>query len=102
MVIPLPEPEKLSSFKEDLQAARLEIFLQALDFRSVAVSLPQFEFDSSLELASVLAKMSMPHAFSDQADFSGMDDGDTLKISDVIHKRGFCITPNQVQSRIQE
>jgi serpin B len=42
--------------------------------------------DAQFELAQTLASMGMPDAFTEQADFSGMDGARDLFISHVIHK----------------
>jgi serpin B len=86
MVILLPELGKFEAFEQDLSATRLQDIVQKLTISRIALTMPRFKFESRFELASVLAKMGMPSAFSDQADFSGMDGGDTLQISDVLHQ----------------
>jgi serpin B len=86
MLILLPEPGMFETFEQDLSATRLQDIVQKLTMTRIALTMPRFKFESRFELASVLAKMGMPSAFSDQADFSGMDGGDTLQISDVVHQ----------------
>jgi serpin B len=86
MLILLPEKGRFEDFEQGMSATRLQDILQELAYKRIALTMPKFEFESSIELASTLAKMGMPLAFSDQADFSGMDGGDTLQISNVMHK----------------
>ena len=86
MLFLLPEPEKFAAIEQDLSTTTLQDILQKLTYSSVALTIPKFKFESPVELASVLAKMGMPLAFSDQADFSGMDGSDTLQISDIMHQ----------------
>jgi serpin B len=53
----------------------------------VQLTLPKFEYESgSIMLGQILAEMGMPAAFSDEADFSGMDGTRNLQIADVVHK----------------
>ena len=54
--------------------------------QNVMLSLPKFQFDSSFSLKQALSSLGMPLAFSDNADFSGMDGAHDLFISDVLHK----------------
>ena len=52
----------------------------------ILVYLPKFKLESQYSLKDVLSSMGMPTAFSGAADFSGMDGGQDLYISDVYHK----------------
>ena len=54
--------------------------------QNVMVHLPKYKVESSFELNTVLKKLGMPLAFSDQADFSGMDGSRELFIGTVLHK----------------
>ena len=48
--------------------------------------MPKFEFESSFALKDTLSEMSMPVAFSPDADFSGMTGNRELSITEVVHK----------------
>jgi serpin B len=48
--------------------------------------MPKYEFSSDFSLKKALSAMGMPVAFTENADFSGMDGKRDLYISDVIHK----------------
>lgn len=63
-------------------------FLRNLPFikQEVEVGLPRFKFAQKLELNETLAGMGMPLAFSDQADFSGMNGTKKLNIGTVVHQ----------------
>jgi len=54
--------------------------------RKVVLSLPKFKLTCEFELSKTLAAMGMADAFSDKADFSGMNGKHDLLISNVIHK----------------
>ena len=87
MIILLPkEPDGLSKLEEALTAENLSQWLARLNSREVVVSVPKFKVTTQFSLASVLKSMGMTDAFSDGADFSGMDGKKDLFISAVIHK----------------
>ncbi|MEK7993058.1 MAG: serpin family protein, partial [Planctomycetota bacterium] len=87
MIILLPkEPDGLSKLEEALTAENLSQWLARLNSREVVVSVPKFKVTTQFSLASVLQSMGMTDAFSDSADFSGMDGKKDLFISAVIHK----------------
>ena len=86
MVILLPEADQFRAFEEGLQAQQVCAIISDLQFTGVALTMPQFEFDSEFSLKDTLAGMGMPIAFSEAADFSGMTGNRELFISDVFHK----------------
>ncbi len=53
---------------------------------SVSVKLPRFEFRSKVALADALSAMGMPTAFSDAADFAGIDGQRDLHLQQVVHE----------------
>jgi len=87
MVVFLPEKaDGLSAFERSLTPANLDGWLKSLRKREVSVYLPRFKTTVRFELRPTLARMGMPLAFSNAADFSGMDGTHDLFISNVIHK----------------
>jgi serpin B len=86
MVILLPEAGKFEAFEEGLQAHHVDAIINDLQLTEVALTMPQFEFESEFSLKDTLAGMGMPIAFSSSADFSGMTGNRDLFISDVVHK----------------
>jgi serpin B len=86
MVIMLPEDGQFEVFEEGLQADKVSDIIGGLELTEVALTMPQFEFDSEFSLKDTLAGMGMPVAFSGAADFSGMTGGRDLYISEVLHK----------------
>ena len=86
MVILLPEAGQFEAFEEGLQAQQVCDIISGLQATEVALTMPQFEFDSEFSLKDTLAGMGMPIAFSGGADFSGMTGNRELLISDVVHK----------------
>ena len=86
MIILLPKAGKFDSFEASLSSEHLSEIIQNLKERQVSLSMPKFEFTSDFSLKKTLAAMGMPHAFSSNADFSGMTGSRDLFISEVLHK----------------
>jgi len=86
MVILLPEAGNFQAFEEGFQAEQVDAIISGLQPTEVALTMPQFEFESEFSLKDTLAGMGMPIAFSGAADFSGMTGNPELFISDVVHK----------------
>jgi serpin B len=86
MVILLPASGNFEAFEEGLRAQQVSDIISDLQFTEVALTMPQFEFDSEFSLKDTLAGMGMPVAFSGDADFSGMTGTRDLCVSEVLHK----------------
>jgi serpin B len=87
MIVLLPkEKDGLSRLEETLTSEALSQWMARLFSREVVVCVPKFKVTAQFSLASVLQSMGMSDAFSDSADFSGMDGKKDLFISAVIHK----------------
>ncbi len=87
LIILLPkEFDELGEFEQTLKAENLSKWLSELRKCKVVVSIPKFKMTSQFSLASVLKSMGMVDAFSETADFSGMNGKKDLSISAVIHK----------------
>lgn len=86
MVIVLPDSGLFEEFEAFLDASRLGAILGDLRQAQVQFSMPRFTFESRFSLKDILPSMGMTDAFSEQADFSGMDGTRNLRISDVLHK----------------
>ncbi|EHQ34698.1 serpin family protein [Methanoplanus limicola] len=86
MYVILPKGDDLRTFEEGLDSDRLTDLKAAIAEKEVKVFFPKFKLETEYSLSDTLADMGMPVAFSDKADFSGMDGTKSLSISDVIHK----------------
>jgi len=85
MTVILPKQKNtIESYLKDFDADKWNEIVENLTPREVQVYFPKFKVQSKLELRDVLAIMGMPSAFSEEADFSRMSEGDLL-ISRVIH-----------------
>ena len=87
MVILLPrQADGLPALERALTAEKLSAALARFDSQKVIVFLPKFRITAAFNLNQALADLGMPLAFSDGADFSGMNGRRDLRISLVIHK----------------
>ena len=87
MVILLPRQiDGRKQLETSLNSANLALWLAKMRKREVDVYIPRFKLESRFSLAGHLAKMGMADAFSNRADFSGMDSTKNLFISEVFHK----------------
>ena len=86
MVILLPQLGYFTRFEDNLHLEMIQDIITNLEYHQVNLSLPKFEFDSSFSLKQNLSEMGMPVAFTENADFSGMNEKSELQITDVFHK----------------
>jgi serpin B len=86
MIVILPKNNDLTSVEDSLTMEQLSVLKNTLKIRRVNVTFPKFKLDTQFSLPGTLRSMGMQSAFSDQADFSGMDGTRSLFIGDVIHK----------------
>jgi serpin B len=87
MVMLLPKKtDGLAELEKTLTADKLTGWVGKLRPTRVQVGFPKFKMTKGISLADTLAKMGMPLAFSDKADFSGMNGSRDLFITGVFHK----------------
>lgn len=87
MLVALPKKGKpLAEAAKGFDAAALGQMRKALAKQKVKVFLPRFSFDSGFELNGTLSALGMPTAFTDAADFSGMDGTRKLYVQRAVHK----------------
>jgi serpin B len=86
MVLILPDAGKLADVEARLNDALLTAIDEQASGYMVNLSLPRFRFESRFEVANVLSKLGMPDAFTNAADFSGMDGTRDIQLSKVIHQ----------------
>ncbi len=86
MVILLPDTGDFEAFERNLDATQLAAILAELSFTRLDLTMPRFETTSEFSLTDALSALGMPQAFTEAADFSGIDGTQELFISDVIHK----------------
>ena len=86
MVVLLPALAGFRTFERALDAERLEGILRELESWDLHLVMPKFSFSSGFSLRETLSGLGMPHAFSPEADFSGMDGTRDLWLNEVYHK----------------
>ncbi|MCM2268311.1 MAG: serpin family protein [Elusimicrobiales bacterium] len=87
MLLALPKDDKkLSEVFAGFSESKLAELRAALVSQKTRVFLPRFTFSSGFNLNAALEKLGMPLAFSDAADFSGMDGTRRLFIQQAVHK----------------
>ncbi len=86
MLILLPKEGHMGDVESQLSADRLGEWLELMEGAAVNVYLPRFTFETKYFMMEDLAEMGMPTAFTDAADFSGMNAEDQLFIDKVIHQ----------------
>ncbi len=99
MVILLPKAGSFADFQSSVNAKKVNDIIGNLTGKSVILSMPKFEFDSSFSLKKTLDDMGMTDAFDpNTADFSGMDGKKDLYITDVIHKAFVSVDENGTEA----
>ncbi|MCK9278726.1 MAG: serpin family protein [Methanoculleus sp.] len=86
MLVLLPKEDNLTAAEEALDAGTLTEIRDSLTDRHVRVFFPKFTLETAYSLPGTLGAMGMPTAFTDAADFSGIDGTKDLFISEVVHK----------------
>lgn len=86
MVILLPKNNDLSLLESSLSLGKIDDWRSKRTEQRVDVFMPKFIFNTKYFLNETLQKMGMPTAFTDSADFSGMDGTKSLSIQNVIHQ----------------
>lgn len=86
MAIIMPSAGKFAQVEQALSAEWLNQQLTHSQTQKVELHLPKFKVESDFSLVNSLSTLGMPLAFTEQADFSGMDGQRDLYIGEVIHK----------------
>ncbi|MDD2803945.1 MAG: serpin family protein [Elusimicrobiales bacterium] len=87
MLVLLPrEGKSPADLEKGLDGAKLDEIRKSLGKEKVRVFLPKFSFSSGFKLNAALAGLGMPTAFTEKADFSGMDGTKSLYIQNAFHK----------------
>jgi len=87
MILILPHIlDGLADVEKVLNAENLNRWLGALEEKELELFLPRFEMSSSILLCPALNALGMTEAFTDEADFSGMNGFKWLIISACLHK----------------
>jgi serpin B len=85
MVVLLPEPGKFEKVSRDLDAARLEGLIAAMNPQQTELSFPKFRVESSFMLSTPLRALRIVRAFQ-SGDFSRVSSEPGFFLSEVLHK----------------
>jgi serpin B len=87
MMIVLPDAGKFQEFENQFSPEALKTIINEMQFVKVDLSMPKFDFESTLNANNALKALGMEEAFDvEKADFSGITQEDELMITDVLHK----------------
>jgi len=86
MMVLLPKSGTTASLEKGLTNQKLTQWRSGLKEQRVDVYFPKFKLETKSFLKPTLSSMGMPTAFSQSADFSGMDGKQDLYIGEVIHQ----------------
>jgi len=87
MIFLLPTAvDGLGALEDRLTLENLRDWMDSVHETEADLFIPRFQVESKVTLKSVLADMGMPLAFSESADFSGIDGKRDLLIQDAVHK----------------
>jgi serpin B len=86
MLILLPKEGSMDSLEEALTLENLANWRNSLTEYEIDIYVPKFKFETKYDMNQILMDLGMPTAFSDKADFSGMDGTRRLSIGFVIHQ----------------
>jgi serpin B len=86
MIVLMPGEGKFAEFESSLDSTLMQQIIDQLNTYQVTLTMPKFQYESSFGLKDALSTLGMGVAFTDGADFSGMDGKKDLLIQDVLHK----------------
>lgn len=86
MLIILPKGQNLAQAEELLTLENLSDWQGQMRKQKVEVYFPKFKLETKYNLKDTLEDIGMPTAFSEEANFSGMNGKNNLLISEVIHQ----------------
>ncbi|MFN2304726.1 MAG: serpin family protein [Anaerolineales bacterium] len=87
MTLLLPDSGQFASFEGSLDEERLGAILSDQNMAQIALQMPKFDFESTIDAKDALKALGMAEAFQDgKADFSGITNEEKLLITDVLHK----------------
>jgi len=87
MVLIVPDPGTFDAFESGLTFDALEAALvPAAKTTTYILRMPRFKTDASFSLKKTLGDLGMPDAFTDAADFSGIDGRHDIELTAVVHK----------------
>jgi len=87
MLVLLPKAKDgIAALEVSLSVAKLDTLIGRLRKTELDVAIPKFKLETRYDLVSPFQTLGMKTAFSNSADFSGMDGSRNLYISAILHK----------------
>lgn len=86
MLVILPTEGEFEVVEAQLGGELLQAVQGRAEVHDVDLTLPRFEFDTTLQLVELLQSLGLTTPFGDEADFSGMTENSSLFIADAVHK----------------
>ena len=86
MLVILPAEGEFEVVEAQMGDELLQAVQERVEVRDVDLTLPRFEFDTTLQLVELLQSLGLTSPFGSEADFSGMTESDSLFIADAVHK----------------
>lgn len=86
MLILLPKENNIALAEEYLTNQKISELKNTFNKQKVNIILPKFKFETKYFMVEELTNLGISTAFTDDADFSGMNGKHNLKIQDVIHQ----------------
>jgi serpin B len=86
MVIVVPAAGEFEAVEASLSVDRLATLLDAMSTPQVDLALPKFAVESKFSLVEAMRALGMERAFTGDADFSGMAEGGSLFVSEIVHQ----------------
>ena len=86
MYVILPQKGSFADFEKSLDADKIDSMIAQAARTNIAVSLPKFKMEESYNLNDALKKFGMADAFTNKANFSGMNGLLDISLGVVLHK----------------
>jgi serpin B len=86
MIVVVPDAGTFDSFEAGMTAESMRAIMAGARTSIVDLIMPKFGFGTAVGLNDTLSALGMPEAFTDGADFSGIDGARDLHVQGVIHK----------------
>jgi serpin B len=86
MLVVLPAEGEFEAVEAQLDGELLQAVQERAEVRDVYLTLPHFEFDTTLQLVELLQSLGLTTPFGSEADYSGMTESGGFFIADAVHK----------------
>jgi serpin B len=91
MTVVLPDPGRFDDVTQRMSSDGVGLFDGGEPLEIDDLSLPRFDFGSSMSLVDSLAHLGMPTAFTERADFSAVTRQTALELSHVLHQANITV-----------